>query len=242
MTLEFLKDATNVVLDGPNGVGKSTIAQNIAHQALIQGHGVLFTGAGQLLGGVSALDSDSALQRRLRHYARPQLPMIERVGYLSYSNRRAALMFELISRRYQNKNTVVTTSRPFAEWREVFPNAARVVSLVDRLPHNAELVSIEGDSYPLKKARDRTEQHARQRLGGKALRIESNAAHPRPLIVEISRFWPPEVALAVFELIDDLRDKILAVHGNQIHELVREQRGFVDPGARGDARDNDQPL
>ena len=48
-------------------------------------------------------------------------------------------MFELISRRYQNKSTLVTTNRPFAEWREVFPNAACVVSLVDRLVHNVSV-------------------------------------------------------------------------------------------------------
>ena len=70
MALDFLKEAANVVLVGPNGVGKSTLAQNIAHQALIQGHTVLFTTAGQLLGELGALDSDSALRRRLRHYAR----------------------------------------------------------------------------------------------------------------------------------------------------------------------------
>jgi hypothetical protein len=66
-------------------------------------------------------------------------------------------------------------------------------------------------------------------------------AHRRPLTVEISRFWSPEEALAVFELLDDLRDKILAVHGNQIRELLREQRGCADPGAH-DARDDEQPF
>ena len=141
MTLEFLNDAANVVLVGPNGVGKSMIAQNIAHQALTRGHTVLFTSAGQLLGDLCALDSDSALRRRLRHYARPQLLVIDEVGYLSYSNRHADLMFELISRRYQNKSTLVTTNRPFAEWREVFPNAACVVSLVDRLVQRADQCS-----------------------------------------------------------------------------------------------------
>jgi len=144
MTLEFLNDAANVVLVGPNGVGKSMIAQNIAHQALTRGHTVLFTSAGQLLGDLCALDSDSALRRRLRHYARPHLLVIDEVGYLSYSNRHADLMFELISRRYQNRSTLVTTNRNFAEWREVFPNAACVVSLVDRLLHNSEIVCMAG--------------------------------------------------------------------------------------------------
>jgi DNA replication protein DnaC len=168
MTLEFLGDASNVVLVGPNGVGKSMLAQNIAHQALIEGHTVLFTSAGQLLGDLAALDSDAALRRRLRHYARPQLLIVDEVGYLSYSNRHADLMFELISRRYQNKSTLITTNRPFAEWREVFPNAACVVSLVDRLVHNAEIVAIDGESCRLKEARDRTEQRARRRRGAKS--------------------------------------------------------------------------
>ena len=167
MTLDFLKESANVVLLGPNGIGKSTLAKNLAHQALIHGHTVLFTTAGQLLGDLAALDSDSTLRRRLRHYAAPDLLVIDEVGYLSYSNRHADLLFELVSRRYETKSTLVTTNRPFAEWSEVFPNAACVVSLVDRLVHNAEVIAIEGDSYRLKEARERSEQRARQRRKSK---------------------------------------------------------------------------
>lgn len=163
MSLDFLKEAANVVLIGPNGVGKSMLAQNLAHQALINGATVLFTTAGQMLGELAALDSDSALRRRLRHYAAPDLLVIDEVGYLSYGNRHADLLFELVSRRYQTKSTLVTTNRAFAEWSEVFPNAACVVSLVDRLVHNAEVIAIEGESYRLKDARERAEQRARTR-------------------------------------------------------------------------------
>ena len=163
MSLEFLKNATNVILVGPSGVGKSTLARNIAHQALIAGHTVLFTTAGQLLGELAALDSDSALRRRLRHYAAPPLLVIDEVGYLSYSNRHADLLFELINRRHESPSTLITTNRSFSEWSEVFPNAACVVSLIDRLVHHAEIVAIEGKSYRLKEAQERAEQRSAQR-------------------------------------------------------------------------------
>jgi DNA replication protein DnaC len=163
MALDFLREAANVVLIGPNGVGKSLWAQNLAHQTVLQGATCLFTTAGQLLGELASLDSDSALRRRLRHYAAPDLLVIDEVGYLSYGNRHADLLFELVSRRYQAHSTLVTTNRPFAEWGEVFPNAACVVSLVDRLIHNAEVIAIEGESYRLKEAKERSEQRAKRR-------------------------------------------------------------------------------
>lgn len=109
LTLDFLKDASNVVLVGPNGVGKTMCACNLGYQAVLAGHTVLFITAGNLLGELAALDSDSALRRKLRQYAAPDLLLIDEVGYLSYSNRHADLLFELVSRRYQHKSTVVTT-------------------------------------------------------------------------------------------------------------------------------------
>ena len=90
--------------------------------------------------------------------AAPDLLLIDEVGYLSYSNRHADMLFELISRRYLHKSTVVTTNRRFADWGEVFPNAACVVSLIDRLMHRAEVIRIEGDSYRQKEADERATQ------------------------------------------------------------------------------------
>lgn len=180
MTLEFMKDAGNVVLVGPNGVGKTMCAANIGYQAVLAGHTVLFTTAGQLLGDLAALDSDSALRRRLRQYAGPDLLLIDEVGYLSYSNRHADLLFELVNRRYQHKSTVVTTNRAFAEWGEVFPNAACVVSLIDRLMHRADVVRIEGDSYRAKEAQERDAQRKAGRQG-------AAAATPQPRTRKVPR-------------------------------------------------------
>jgi DNA replication protein DnaC len=168
MGLDFLKEVANVVLVAPNGLGKTMIAKNVAHQAVLHGHSVLFVTAGRMLGELAALDSDSALRRRLRHYARPRLLVIDEVGYLSYSNRHADLLFELVSRRYEQSSTLITTNRPFSEWKDVFPNAACVVSLVDRLIHHAEILRLEGESYRLKEAQERAEQRARKRRRAKS--------------------------------------------------------------------------
>jgi DNA replication protein DnaC len=163
LKLDFIKDATNIILMGPNGVGKSTIARNIVWQAVMQGHTALFVEAAQMLGDLAAKDSDSALRRRIKHYVQPQLLLIDEVGYLSYGTRHADLLFEIISRRYENRPTLITTNKPFSEWGEVFPNAACVVSLVDRLIHHSEIIVMEGESYRMKEARERADKKSQGR-------------------------------------------------------------------------------
>jgi len=158
MQLDFLSTASNIILLGSNGVGKSTIAQNIAYQAVMQGHTVVFTTAANMLNDLAAQDGDNALRRRLKHYARPSLLIIDEVGYLTYSNRHADLMFEIINQRYEQRSTLVTTNLPFAQWNEVFPNASCVVSLIDRLVHHSEVIAIEGKSYRMKEAKEQATQ------------------------------------------------------------------------------------
>ena len=118
MSLDFLDDAANVVLVGPNGVGKSTIAANLAHRAILEGHTVRFATAASMLGELAAIDSDTLLQRKLRFYARQHLLVIDEVGYLSYSNRHADLLFNIVSSRSRQNSTIITTNRPFSEWGE----------------------------------------------------------------------------------------------------------------------------
>jgi DNA replication protein DnaC len=163
MQLEFIAEAANAILLGPNGVGKSTIARNLAYQAVLKGYTVRFVSASEMLNDLAAQDGDSALRRRLKLYAHPSLLIIDELGYLAYGNRHADLLFEIISRRYESKSTVVTTNKPFAEWGELFPSATCVVSLVDRLVHKAEILTFEGESYRLKEARERREQKKQQR-------------------------------------------------------------------------------
>ena len=161
--LHWLDEALNPILVGPNGVGKSMIAQNLAYQAIHNGATALFLTASQLLNDLAAQEGARALQNRLRRYYRPKLLVIDELGYLSYDHRHADLLFEVVSRRYAKKSILVTTNKAFAEWNEVFPNATCVVTLVDRLVHHAEIIQIDGESYRFKEAKEQAAQRARRR-------------------------------------------------------------------------------
>ena len=161
MTLDFINKSNNLILCGPNGVGKSTIACNVAYQTVIRGHTALFTTAADMLNELAAIDSDSALRRRIKYYTNPHFLVIDEIGYLSYGNRHADLLFEIISRRYETHPTMITTNKPFNEWNEIFPNAACVVSIIDRLIHHSDVVNIDAESYRLKEAKEQAANKAK---------------------------------------------------------------------------------
>jgi DNA replication protein DnaC len=162
-TLDFLAEAANVVFVGPNGLGKTMIAQNLVHQAVLKGYTARFVTASDLLNDLVAQETSPSLGRRLRRYCQPTLLAIDEVGYLSYDSRHADLLFEVVSRRHQQKPTIITTNRRFKDWSEVFPNATSVVALIDRLVHRAEVVDLEGESYRLKEAKEREQKRAKER-------------------------------------------------------------------------------
>ena len=164
LSLAFVGEAANIVVIGPNGLGKTMLLKNLVHQAILHGYSARFTLASDMLHDLAAQDSTVALARRLRRYTRCAVLAIDEVGYLSYDARYADLLFEVVTRRYELQRPILlTTNKAFGEWNQVFPNAACVVALVDRLLHRAEIVSLEGKSYRFKEAQERTARKSKSR-------------------------------------------------------------------------------
>jgi DNA replication protein DnaC len=152
LALRFLERSENVVLAASQGLGKTMIARNVAHAAVLAGQSALFVSASDLLLDLAKQDTARALERRLQHYARPHVLVVDEIGYLSYDNHAADLLFQIVSRRYEKRSMILTTNLAFSDWNTVFPNAACATALIDRLTHHAEIIRIEGESYRVREA------------------------------------------------------------------------------------------
>lgn len=163
LRLDFLEDKRNVVLVAPQGLGKTMIAKNIAHQAVLAGQTALFITAADLLLDLGKQESARALERRLRYYAGITLLIIDEIGFLAFDNRNADLLFQIVAKRYEKKSLVLTTNLLFRDWHTIFPNATCATALIDRVVHHADVVTIQGKSYRAREAAKNAGDRAKTR-------------------------------------------------------------------------------
>jgi DNA replication protein DnaC len=159
LTLDFIREGRNLALIGTNGLGKTMIARNIAHQAILAGYSVLSTTAAELIEDLRSC-SPETLRRRLARYTRPHLLCIDEVGYLSYDSYAADLLYKVVDRRYErpgakdlpSRSILITTNLAFRDWNTVFPNATSIATLLDKLTHHADVTLLEGESYRVRES------------------------------------------------------------------------------------------
>jgi DNA replication protein DnaC len=147
-SLSFLQTATNVLLLGPPGVGKTHLACSIALKALESGLPVLFTTLRELAGGLASRNDRPEVV--LRRYTQPKLLIIDEVGYTRLNQEQAQALFELVTARYERSSIILTSNLSFAEWGTLLGDDVLATALLDRLLHHAEVISINGRSYRMR--------------------------------------------------------------------------------------------
>ena len=155
--LDFVERGDNVLLRGQSGVGKTMLAKALGEAALTRGYSVRFSTLAAALADLLQQESMPAFERRLRRYVRPDLLILDELGYLPCDSRAADLLYQIISRRHEQRATVITTNLAFKQWGNVFPGAACIVALVDRFAQHCHTVDIDADSWREQHAFDRDE-------------------------------------------------------------------------------------
>ncbi len=145
--LDFIDQGENILFRGGCGLGKTTLAKNLAHQALLKGHSVRFGTLANIMADLLKQESVPALQRRMRRYSHPKLLVIDELGYMTADARAADILFNLISHRNRRVSTIITTNLPYKQWDTVFPGATSLVPLVDRFGEACHLIEVDGPSW-----------------------------------------------------------------------------------------------
>ena len=149
--LQFLAEKGNVIFLGNVGLGKTHLATALGYAACLQGLSVRFTTAVAAINDLAAAQRAKRLKQALDGYRKPALLILDELGYLPIDKTGADALFQIISQRYEQGSTIVTSNRAYKHWAEIFNNDATLTSaLLDRLLHHAETVLFEGRSYRMK--------------------------------------------------------------------------------------------
>lgn len=143
----WVKDAQNIILFGPSGVGKSHLAAAIAYRLIEQGIRTLFCSATQLVQELQKAKQAFTLGDKLAKLARIPVLVLDDIGYVKKDEMESSVLFELIADRYEAHSLIITANQPFGEWDSIFPDNAMTVAAVDRLVHRATIININEKSY-----------------------------------------------------------------------------------------------
>ena len=148
--LSFVKTATNVVLLGPPGVGKTHLALALALKALEANFSVLFTQLSTLAEDLATASYPKLRKQRLQRYLHPQVLIIDEIGYTKLQAEQSQAFFELVRDRYEKGALILTSNTSFAEWGKLLGDDILASALLDRLLHHVEVISISGKSFRMK--------------------------------------------------------------------------------------------
>ena len=150
---EFLARAEDVIIAGPIGTGKTHLAVALGVEAASRRHRVLFVRAADLVRDLLEARDARELGRLPRKIHRASLLIVDELGFVPFDRAGGELLFNLLSDRYERRSTIVTTNLAFSEWVQVLGDEKLTTALLDRLAHNAHILTTKGVSFRTRKQR-----------------------------------------------------------------------------------------
>jgi DNA replication protein DnaC len=149
-TLSFVERKQGLILAGSSGTGKSHIAKALLLIGCRKLYQCRYTTAAQMLKELMAGLSDASLDQKLKTYTKPQILLIDEVGFdrlEQESSRNASLFFKVIDARYCKASTILTTNVDFRSLGDYLGDPVITTAIVDRMVHHSIIIHIDGPSW-----------------------------------------------------------------------------------------------
>lgn len=146
-TCNFIGKRENIIFIGPPGTGKTHLSVALGLKTLGYGYTVLFTTVWDMITALEQSRADLSYHKKVQSYLKPDLLILDELGYKSMAETTVEDFFEIVSKRYEKGSIIMTSNRTFAEWDKIFIDKTLTGAILDRLVHHCHIINIKGESY-----------------------------------------------------------------------------------------------
>jgi DNA replication protein DnaC len=156
---QWVRQHQNVIITGPTGIGKSYLAEALAHKACREGYTALFTRAPRFFKELAVARGDGSYLRLLNRLAKTDLLVVDDWGLAPMADAERKDLLEVLEDRHNTRSIVITSQYPVSKWYDLIGEATMADAILDRIVHNAHKVALKGDS--MRKSRSNLTQGER---------------------------------------------------------------------------------
>jgi DNA replication protein DnaC len=151
----FLDRATNLVVIGNPGTGKSHLLAGLGQELVRMKRTVLFSPTFQVVQRLLAAKRDLRLAAELKRLDRFEALILDDLGYVQQSREEMEVLFTLVAERYERRSLLITTNLVFSKWDQIFKDPMTTAAAIDRIVHHSVVIELNIESYRAEEAKER---------------------------------------------------------------------------------------